>query len=733
MSISTRTTSNSSSARALGIARRSRKSPSLIVAMAPPKKSLSQRIGKLGNSLVEALAPERILPPEAQTLLQKVDDQYQAFIHNTVDRLFGEHYQKQLDALAGTTGVAGIPPLVKARNRQAGYAGVAFALVLTGVPVLVVTAFAINLYLGSLLIQIGIRDVWEKRTITARGLGSIFFVAVMFSGYLALLSASLVVRLLIEKFIVTVQGQSHERLANVFGELPQTVSLLYDDTLIVTPLTDVRAGDVVVVHAGEVIPVDGEIIEGFASVDQQALTGEAQPAEMESGDTVFASTMVLMGKIHVRVQQTNTETLAARITDVLNNTRSQYTEMGLRGLEMADKWARISVGTGLLVWPIWGISSTLAVLAIPVGDILMATTPLALMSYLGTSARKNILVKDGRSFDLLSDIDTVVFDKTGTLTLEQPTVCDIHACGDLAEDDLLALAAAIEARQSHPIAAAIREAASEKRLTLPQVDQTRIEVGYGLAVTLNEQRVLLGSQRYVSLNSVAIPADIEQLVKERQAMGHSTVYLAVAGVLQGVIELRPTIRPEAKRIVNALHQRGLTLVMITGDQEIPAQALAETLGIDRVFANVLPQQKAEHVQALQGQGAKVMFIGDGINDSIALKQADVSVSIRGATTVATDTAQVVLMNGTLAQLDQLFTLSEQYGRDMQRLYALGVYAPIAQMGTVLFFGVGLVATYVGGVGLMLLNYTEAIRPAWRQKRLDETKQQSLMQQLSDGY
>lgn len=659
---------------------------------------------------------------EIRAMLKQVDNRYQLFIYNTVDRLFGSHYEKHLRALGGTTGVDAIPEMVKSRNRQAGYAGIAFVLFLTGAPLLAAGAIVINLYLGWVLIQIGVKEMLEKRTLTARGRSAIVYIGILLSGYVAVQSAAMMFGLLIEKFIATVQGQSHERLVNVFGSLPQTVWLMRDNVAVEYPLSQVQAGDIVAVHAGEVVPVDGEIIAGHAGIDQHMLTGEAQPVEMESGDRVFASTLVLTGEIQVRVEQANAATLAAQITDILNHTRSYHTQVGLRGVQIADKAVFATTALGLLAWPIWGVSSMLAVWSVQLGSMLMATTPLALLAYLDIGARSNILIKDGRSLELLSSIDTVVFDKTGTLTQEQPIVSDIHTCGDLSADEVLGLAAAIEQHQSHPIAAAIRETAAAQSLPLPQVDETRIEVGYGLGVMLNHQRVLLGSQRFMTLSDVSIPDSIQQLANRQQAAGHTLVYLAVDGVLQGAIELKPTLRPEAKSVVDALHARGLQLVMITGDQEAPARTLAESLGIDRVFANTLPAQKADLVRELQEQGRRVMFVGDGINDGIALKQAEVSVSIAGATTVATDTAQVVLMDGTLLQLDALFDLAERYERDLKTQYVLGIHIPAAYIAGVMLLGWGIVSSFVVGYIVFLTAYGLAFRPIWRQERIESRQQ-----------
>ena len=518
------------------------------------------------------------------------------------------------------------------------------------------------------------------------------------------------------------QGQSHSRLANVFGELPQRVWLLRDGSVVDCALTEVLAGDVVVVHAGEVIPVDGDIIAGYASVDQHALTGEAQPAEMEVGDSVLASTLVLMGELQVRANKTNTDTLAAQITGILNNTLKYPTKTGLRGIEIADKIVYLTTGLGLLALPLWGLEVMLSIWVVPVGAILMATTPLNLIAYLDLSARSNILVKDGSSLDLLSKINTVVFDKTGTLTLEEPTVCAVHLCGEMDQASLLALAAAVEQYQSHPIATAIRTAAKDLALALPTVDSTQVEIGYGLAVNVPDgqgqsQHVQLGSRRYMTLSDISIPADLAALADERQSHGHSLVYLAMKGVLQGAIELKPTVRPEAQSVVDTLHHHGIEIAMITGDHAAPAHALAASLGIDRVFSNVLPEEKAQLVQELQKQGRHVLFVGDGINDSIALKQANISVSISGATTVATDTAQIVLMDGTLSQLNTLFELGKQYEIDLKKVIFMGVHVPAVHLAAILLFGWGLASTYAIGILVTLANIGVAFRPIWQQERL----------------
>lgn len=666
----------------------------------------------------EALALVRLGEPkpegERQSFLAAFDDKYQAFVHNTLDRFLGIRHEKHLEALGGATGTDAIPPLVKRRNRQAGASVVVLGLVLTGTPLLVLSGIALSLGLSFGLMRITMKDMAEKRRLTARGLDMICYLTMLVGGYPALQSIGLILVFFSEKLIATVQGgASHELLVNVFAEVPQTVSLVERGKVVERPLATVEVGDVVVVYAGEVIPVDGEILSGYATIDQHALTGEALPMEKEAGDPVFASTLVITGEIRVTVLKSSSEMLAARITDILNRTRGHNTKVALRGVEIADKMVYTKLGLGLLAYPYWGMSTTLAVWTAGLGSLLMGTTSLSLMTHLDLAARNDILVKDGRSLELVGDVDTVVFDKTGTLTLQQLDVVDVTLCGELDEDELLALAAAMERRQSHLIAVAIRQAAETRGLTLPEVDETRIEVGYGLAVKLADgqregQRVLLGSRRFLALNGVSLPQSMQELTDERQALGHSMVYLALGGALQGMIELQPVVRPEVRAVTSSLRDDDVELIMITGDQEAPARALAASLGIDRVFANALPEQKAELVAELQAQGRSVMFIGDGINDGIALKEAHVSVSITGATGVATDSAQVVLMDGTLEPLPKLFDLSERYERNLQTQYFLGVKVPAASIGGILAFGWGVGTSYL----ITFLTLFASIGVAW---------------------
>lgn len=461
------------------------------------------------------------------------------------------------------------------------------------------------------------------------------------------------------------------------------------------PFEQVQTGDLVVVHAGQLIPVDGVIQQGMALIDQQRLTGEAQPAEKSVGDRVFATTILLSGQIQIEVEQHGQATVAAQITHILEQTTEHDLAIANRGAALAERAIQPSLLASAITLPILGISSALAMLSTLPGLHMFLAAPLALLNFLNFASQRSILVKDGRALELLHEVDTVIFDKTGTLTLEQPAVTQVHVCADAATgpvsaEQVLIWAATAEVHQSHPIAQAILAAANALGLMLPTIEDASYKVGYGIQVLVDGKVVRVGSNRFMTQSNVAIPDQIHLLQQHCHEQGHSLVFVAVDEALVGAIELQPTIRPEAKSIITELHKRRLSISIISGDQEGPTRKLAQELGIDRYFANVLPEEKAQLVEQLQAEGKTVCFVGDGINDAIALKQAHVSISLRGATTVATDTAQIVLMDQSLEQLPFLFALGRDLDYNLRTSFLMSISTGIIIISGVWLLHLGLV-------------------------------------------
>jgi Cu2+-exporting ATPase len=511
-----------------------------------------------------------------------------------------------------------------------------------------------------------------------------------------------------------VQDDSQVRLVNVFKQQPHFVYTLIDGSEVRIPFADIRRGDIVVVHAGETIPVDGTITTGNASVDQHMLTGESQPVEKGAGDEVFAATVVLAGSLHIHAEKAGEETTVAQIGQILNKTISDKTAMQLRAEELANRTVVPTLLLALATLPVLGPLAAAGIIAAHFGMRMNIVAPLIVLNYFRLLSQNQILIKDGRTLDMLRDVDTVVFDKTGTLTIHQPHVGRTYAWEGVSETEVLTWAAAAEYKQTHPIAHAIVAAAQERQLSIPEIDDAVYTVGYGLSVSIENQHIRVGSYRFMQQAAIPIPPEVHATEEAAHQCGHSLVLVARGQRIVGAIELVPTVRPEARQVIAGLRQRGIKhIAIISGDRETPTRKLAHDLDIDQYFAETLPQNKAEIIDQLQNDGQSICYVGDGINDAIALKKAHVSVSMRGASTVATDTAQVVLLDEGLEHLCQLFDFAREFDQTMNTCFALVITPSIIGMGGVWFLGYGLVQAIMWKQVSLILGAAGAMAPLLR--------------------
>ncbi|MCU7834202.1 MAG: heavy metal translocating P-type ATPase [gamma proteobacterium symbiont of Taylorina sp.] len=459
------------------------------------------------------------------------------------------------------------------------------------------------------------------------------------------------------------KGYSEEMLKGVFDQKVSTVWLLRDGSEIETPIEEVKINDVVIVHTGELIPLDGIIVKGAVTVDQHALTGESIPVEKAEGDKVLASTVVIAGYARIEVTQTGENTVVAKIENVLQGTSHFKTGLQLKGESWADKAAAPILGLGVLLWPFQGAAVTTAVFNMSPGNGIRLSASAQTLTHIILAAQENILIKDGRVLEQLMEVDTVIFDKTGTLTEDEHAVSRILcANNDYSEDDILYFAAATEQKVSHPLARAIIEKAEALELTLPDValSDSRYEVGMGVTATVNGKTTQVGSLPFMEKAGIPIPDEIKDDVQATIADGFSVVMVVVESQIVGAIEIQAQLRPEVKQIIKSLRGHGIKhMYILSGDQLEPTRQMAEMLELDGYFHNVSPEDKSNIIERLQGEGKKVCFIGDGINDVIAMKKANASISLSGASTIATDVAQVILMNGTLHELDDLFEIAHR--------------------------------------------------------------------------
>ena len=510
------------------------------------------------------------------------------------------------------------------------------------------------------------KSLFEERRVRTSVVDVILIPCSLLLGYFVVSSLTTCLVVFSRRLMLRTEHRSLSQLGKLFAEQARLVWVLRDQVELQIPMEDLQSGETVVVGPGETISIDGVIADGIASIDQHALTGESQPVEKGQGDRVLASTVVLSGRIHITVEDTGSDTIASQIVHILDRTADYRAILRSRGIEFADSAALPTLVLGAVGLLLVGRDGAVALLTANFGYNMRFLSPLTMLNYLHVMSRQGILIKDGRSLELIGELDTIVFDKTGTLTLEQPHIGDIYTCSGLSEDAILTYAATAEHRQTHPIAKAIVQEAERRGLRIPELDEAKYEVGYGIRVTVSSRRILVGSARFMEMEGIEVPPAIVARQVEADTQGHSLVYLAMDDHLRGAIGLHPTIRPEAASVIRHLRRENMSTFIISGDQEPPPRTLAEKLGIDHYFAEVLPEGKAVLIERLQQEGRRVCFVGDGINDAIALKKARVSVSLRGASMPATDTAQIILLDGSLHQLAHLFELAEEFDANMDR-------------------------------------------------------------------
>ncbi|MEN8215160.1 MAG: heavy metal translocating P-type ATPase [Pseudomonadota bacterium] len=538
------------------------------------------------------------------------------------------------------------------------------------------------LYLGRSMFQSLLRDFKQKRFFTVYLSAAVLAIGMIATRQLILAGIWGIMTSFMLKLIKKTEDNSQKNLINVFSGHTDHIWLEKDGVEIQVAFETVQKDDVIIVHAGEIIPVDGIIQRGSASIDQHILTGESQPVERGVGDTVFAATLMLAGRISILVKIAGEETVAANLGNVLNNTKSYKEHLMLRGKKIADSLLPFELGAAVMALGLLGPIPAMAVLWSGMGYNMIMYGPISVLSYLQILSRQGILVKDGRVLESLCQVDTVVFDKTGTLTLEQPSIGAIHLLAHYDENQLLRYAASAEYRQSHPVAKAIIDKAQEQGITLSTPEETSFELGYGIKVQLEQKSVRVGSARFMQREGLTLPEQLDELQQQAEEQGHSLIYVGIDNTIAGILEMQPSIRPEAHQLVKNLQQRGLTTYIISGDHEQPTRNIAKQLGIDHYFAETLPEHKADLINQLRDEGKFVCFIGDGINDAIALKSAQISISLKGASSAATDTAQIIFMDGTLAALDRLFQFTDEFEHTMQKNLRLSIVPGAVNIGGV---------------------------------------------------
>lgn len=418
------------------------------------------------------------------------------------------------------------------------------------------------------------------------------------------------------------------------------------------PVDEVKVGDIVVCGHGELIPVDGVVVEGAATVNASSITGEPLPVDAMPGTEVFSGTVIEEGRIKIKAVRVGTESTTAKISQYIEKSLRDKSQVQTESEALANRLVPLTFGLGLSIFLLTGdIRRASAALTVDYSCALKLCSPVAVKTGMNSAARGGLIIKGAAALEAFSKIDTFVFDKTGTLTKGHPEVTDIVPFNGSDEKELLALAASAEAHYKHPMASAIVAAAKDRDIDLIEAGECDFIVAHGVSAFVNSHNVLVGNHHFVAEDEGIDCRMSEAGAKALHAQGKSTLYVAKDDHLVGLIAIRDVIRPEAEQALTRLKSLGIKhLVVLTGDQKEAAQALKRALPITEIRWNLLPEDKAVILEELKAEGRNIAFVGDGVNDAPALIRADVGVSMPGGADLAKESAQVLMLNEDLMTL-----------------------------------------------------------------------------------
>lgn len=480
------------------------------------------------------------------------------------------------------------------------------------------------------------------------------------------------------------RGRTSEAIKKLIGLQAKTARVVRDGVEQDIPFEEVLAGEIVVVRPGEKIPVDGVLLEGSSSVDESMITGESIPVEKQAGDEVIGATMNQTGSFRFRATKVGKDTALAQIVRLVQDAQGSKAPIQ----RVVDQVSHYFVPTVMILavaaavtWFVFGPQPTfIYALIVFVTTLIIAcpcalglATPTSLTVGIGKGAEQGILIRSGDALQTAMRLQVVVLDKTGTITKGKPELTNVVAERGFDEEEILRLAAAVERSSEHPLAGAIIEGAQARALTLPVVTNFQAIPGYGVEADVEGKHVLLGNHKLMERSSI----DPGRLVAEARRLaedGKTPMYLALDGQAAGLVAVADTLKEESRAAIAALKRLGLEVVMLTGDNRRTAEAIGRQVGVDRVIAEVLPQDKAHEVQKLQLEGKKVGMVGDGINDAPALTQADVGLAIGTGTDVAIEAADITLISGSLTGVVMAIEISQATMRNVrQNLFGAFIY------------------------------------------------------------
>jgi Cu+-exporting ATPase len=543
-------------------------------------------------------------------------------------------------------------------------------------------------------------------------------------------SAAIIVLILLGRFLeARAKGKTSEAIKKLIGLQPKTARVIRDGSEVDIPVGDVTLGDIVVVRPGEKIPVDGILKEGYSSVDESMVTGESLPVEKKAGDTVIGATLNKTGTFRFEAAKVGKDMVLAQIIRLVQEAQGSKPAIARMVDVIASYFVPVVIALAILTFVVWvlfgpqpaftyAFLNFIAVLIIACPCALGLATPTSIMVGTGKGAENGILIRGAEALETAHQLNAIVLDKTGTLTRGEPSVTDIVASDAFSEKDLLTLAASAEKGSEHSLGEAIVKRARTDGLTLFEPSDFQAIAGHGIEATVNSKRILLGNPRLMEERGIPLDGMVEKATG-LSIEGKTPMFLAVDGRCAGIIAVADTLKENSREAVETLHRMGLEVVMLTGDNERTAKAIAGQIGIDRVLAEVLPETKAEEIRKLQAEGKKVGMVGDGINDAPALAQANVGIAIGTGTDVAMESSDITLIGGDLRGVVTAIALSKATIRNIkQNLFWAFAYntilIPVA--AGVLFPFFGILLNPIFAAGAMAFSSVTVVSNALRLRR-----------------
>ena len=490
-------------------------------------------------------------------------------------------------------------------------------------------------------------------------------------------SSAIITLILLGRYLeARAKGQTSDAIKKLIGLQPKTASVIRDRQEKQIPIDELVTGDIVLVKPGERVPVDGIVKEGYSSLDESMITGESIPVEKKSGDEVIGTTINKTGSFQFEATKIGKDTTLARIVRLVEEAQGSKASVQRLADIIASYFVPVVISIAIITFLIWFFAGPspqltyaflnfIAVLVIACPCALGLATPTAIIVGTGKGAEHGILISSADTLERAHKINAVLLDKTGTLTQGKPAVTDIIATAGYTKDELLRLAASAEKNSEHSLAEAIVKESSLKSLMLSPALEFSAIPGLGIEATVDGKKLLLGNLKLIQERKLVMDG-LEIQANELWFQGKTVMFVGIDGQVAGLIALADTIKPDAANVVRQLHKMGIEVAMVTGDNQRTAEAIAKQAGIKRVFADVLPEHKADEVKKLQSEDKVVAFIGDGINDAPALAQADVGIAIGTGTDVAMETGDITLIRGELNGIATAISLSKRTMRTIRQ-------------------------------------------------------------------